>query len=250
MKRKSLLIFTVSLFSCASMNAPTEIVTFINNCSLLECENNTKTIQYEYSSNLTRGKEGVVSTIKEKILWDNSQDDFYKYVIDEYSGESVYYDSEKEIYVTKKISKTSYQSDVDMYYQIDTYYGYKNDSEEIVFEQAPIKYRSDSISDVKFMIFSANQYEGMSTGGLYYVDYFSNNLSYYEYMSIEEDSLVMELVDYPYKNDVESGLIQEKIVINDDGLLTSLYHEANNGEKQLISRLNIDVKYNEEIRRI
>lgn len=251
MKRKIPLLLSFSLlFSCASLNAPEEIVTFINGCSLLECQNNTKTIKYEYSSNMTRGKEGIVSSISSTIIWDNSKDDFYKYVKEDYSLEAISYDEEKEMYVTKKESTTSYHSEDNMYYQIDTFYGYKNNDEDLKITQSPIKYKADSISDIKYGIFSSNQTEWMSTGGLYYADYFYSNLAYYEYMAIEEDNLVMNLVDYPYKNETESGLIQEKIMINDMGLLTSLYHEANNGEKQLISRLNINVIYNEEVTRV
>lgn len=250
MKIKIPLLLSFSLLcSCASFQAPEEIVAFINKCSLLNCQNETKTIKYEYSSNITRGQEGVISSITSKIIWDNSKDDFYKYVVENYTLEAIAYDNEKEMYINKKESTIFYHSEDDMYYQIDTFYGYKNEGENLKIVQAPIKYKADSISEVKYAIFSSNQSEGMSTGGLYYADYFYNNLSYYEYMSIEDSHLVMKLVDYPYKNDSESGLIQEKIMIDDSGLLTSLYHEANNGEKQLISRLNINVEYNVEVKR-
>jgi hypothetical protein len=87
----------------------------------------------------------------------------------------------------------------------------------------------------------------MNQGGLYYADFMDSNLTYYPYMSIVDDLFVLELKDYPYKTESESGLIQEKVRMNSFGLLVDFYQDANNGGTGKSSIVNASASYNQDI---
>lgn len=231
--------------SCASRNAPQEIIFYLNACSLKKAKEETKTIVYTLENTLSEKEKekGKISLLLEQ---DDSKEDFYQYKMEEYTGSYVTYNSDVSFYVTKREKFTFLKEGY--YFVYTTYTGYEKDSNEIkVKTLEPVKYLKENIYDLKNGIYASSFSQYQYQGGVYYADFMSGNLSYYPYMSIKENHFFLELKDYPFKNDTENGIITQTIEMNSLGLLESLSQEAKNLTTYVSSVMNVKVKYNQEI---
>jgi hypothetical protein len=253
MKKKtfSLLLTGLLLASCSRANAPQELVSYIDNCSLAKAKEEVKTIIYNYENIVKDRDDNTLSKLTMVEYWDNSNsEDFYKYQEENYEGEKVYFNEEYNLYEIKRINYTHYIQEENLYYVDTMIYGYENKDltgEMKNYKLSPAKYPVTAMNDVIYKIFASQMTMGMNQGGLYYADFMDSNLTYYPYMSIVDDLFVLELKDYPYKTESESGLIQEKVRMNSFGLLVDFYQDANNGGTGKSSIVNASASYNQDI---
>lgn len=252
-KRKLLLLSACLSVSCASQNAPQEIVSYLNGCSINKAFEQTKTISYSFTSNLYE-EETKLGETSLSVYWDNSKsDDFYEYQKEEYTGSNISYDEEKNLYVTSKEIYSYLDQDDSLYHKVTYYKGYEKEeteSEIKTIRYSDVKYQPSQFNSEKEVIFRSQSTSGISKGGVYYGDFFSNLLSYYPYMSIQDDLFVYTLSDYPYKNSDEEGIINEVARMNSLGLLVELTQTAKNTKTKKTSRLDVKVSYNINIERV
>lgn len=248
MKKKTKLLFlsTSLLMSCASKNVPDDIVNYLNNCSIYKAFEKTKTVDYTFTSSLYDGDEKLGETDL-FIYWDNrNADRFYEHQVEKYQGNKIVYDDENKIYVTSKEINSYFDTDEEIYHKVTTLKGYINQNKQDEIKEirySDVKYQKKQFDSEKEILFRSQETSGISKGGIYYADFFKNLLSYYPYMSIENDKLIYKLENYPYKNDDEEGLINEEIKMNSLGLLTYLEQVAKNTKTNKKSLLNVSVSY-------
>ncbi len=248
MKKRNLLILSSCLlFSCASQNAPQEIVSYINNCSISKAFEATTKIEYDFSSSLYE-KEKLIGQTRLVIHWDNSDKDDFKQTLKEtYTGTNISYDEEKKLYITSKVVSSYFDKKDSLYHKITCYTGYekKEDKDDLkTITYSDVKYQKSQFNSEKEVLFRSQTTSGISKGGVYYADFFSNLLSYYPYMSIENGLFTYTLKDYPYKSDTEEGIINETVHMNELGLLVDLYQDAKNTKTEKTSILDVTVTYN------
>lgn len=249
MKKKNILFLLPLLFSCAAKKAPIEITSFLNSCSLSKAKEETKTIQYSLSST-KKEKDEVTSSTTLLIEYDNSKEDFYEYQKEEYAFDAIVKDDSYQLYVTKK-EKFTYLTKENTYEVKTIYTGYEDriDKKEKVIIPSPIRYNKDSVEELKKTVFSSYSSKGINSGGIYFADFFSSNLSYYPYMSVQNEEFHFRLENYPFKNETEEGFIQEEIVMNSLGLLKEMTQDAVNTTTKKSSHLSVQAEYNQEIKR-
>lgn len=249
MKKKTILLLIPLLFSCSAKNAPKEITSFLNACSLNKAREECKTIRYSLSSTIKESdkEKGSTSLL---IEYDNSKEDFYEYQKEEYTLDNIIKEDSYQLYVTKK-EKFTYLTKENTYEVKTIYTGYKDEEnkKENTVCPSPIRYNKDSVEELKKTLFSSYSSKGINSGGIYFADFFSSNLSYYPYMSIQNDEFFFRLENYPFKNESEEGFINEEIVMNSLGLLKKMTQNATNTTTKKSSHLFVDVEYNQKINR-
>lgn len=249
-KRLSLLLSGLVLASCARVNAPQELVSYINGCSLSKAKEEIKTIIYQYESKVLDSENQELSKVTLSEHWDNSKEEFYKYQEENYFGEKVYFNEDYHLYEVRRVHLTHYVEEDNLYYVDTKIYGYENQDlsgEMKEYLLSPMKYPLTAMNDVIYSIFASAQTMGMNQGGLYYADFMDSNLTYHPYMSIVDDLFVLQLIDYPFKTETESGLIQETVRMNQLGMLVDFYQDANNGKTKQSAIAIASASYNEEI---
>lgn len=246
MKFKKNLLLSILLSSCAANNVPAEINRFLNGCSLKKAKEEVRTIDYRYESHSFDGEKEVGSSSL-RVLYDRKENDFYKYQMEEYTGNSIlnydgYHVIKQEIFTYPLEDR----------YLVDTYqYQYLSDPSSVIkTKYASVSYYKENSNELIYSIFSSKT-EGVSnSGGLYYGDFFSDIRSYYPYMKIEEDILVYTLENYPYKSQTEQGYINEVIRMDSLGMILSLDQNAKNVTTGMSTTLSLKADYNGKIDRI
>jgi hypothetical protein len=238
------------LSSCARSNVPQELVSYINGCSISNAIKDTKTIDYTFSIE-TKQDDSLLSSTDMRILYDNqNSEDFYRYQEENYTGELITYDDTHKIYLTRKERYIYFDSSRELYQDITYYIGYEKEGDENKrIKGEEVLYKPSQIESVRENIFRSQSTSSISKGGVYYADFFSNLLSYYDYMKIEDGIFTYTLENYPYKNNTEEGLIDEVIHMNQKGLLIDLYQKARNTKTKKESIMNVKAVYDSSFER-
>lgn len=250
MKKCFLLSFLLLLTSC-NYNIPQEFIDFIDSCSLTEAKTYVDTVLVDYQSQIVdTNSDEIYGSLN--IVFRCSINDFadYRSELEEvFTGESAIFDSESSLYVTYTLVTTKYDAEEDNYIRDIYKEGYKNsDLEgEISTFTTSYTYSIYQIQEQAESIFYSSSSLGNYSGGLYYADYFRQNLRYVDYFSLEEDKMIMQVDNYPYVSDDEEGYLSEEIIMNDKGLVDYISQSVRNMTEDRDSKLSLVASYNEEV---
>ncbi len=253
MKKTYLLVSLFLLLSSCNNDIRQDISDFLSGCSLEKAKGFTKTISLNYSSILETRKEQE-ELGKSDILFVadlTSTEDYFSYVKETFSGENHLFDQDSQMYVNLTVAETEFDESNDVYTTTVYKEGYKdlNNPEEIsIYQEVTETPKSLIQSRIDKIFYSSNQIDGVS-GGLYYADFFISIAKFDMYIDIKEDKLFYHLDDYPFKNDKEEGLVNEKIIMNEVGMLESLELTNDNFTTSERNKTLINVVYNVDIDR-
>lgn len=251
MKKFYLLSSLFILLSSCSNDIRPDISEFLSTCSLEKAKEFTKTISLTYSSLLEKrtNQEELGETTISFVADLTNSDEYYSQVIETFSGQHHLFDQDSQMYVTYTTAETKSNESSDVF--ITTVYkeGYKdlNKPDEKSIYQNEIETPKSLIqSRIDKIFYSSNQIDGVS-GGLYYADFFISIAKFDMYIDIQDDKLFYHLDNYPFKNDQEEGIVNEKIVMNSIGMLESLELINDNFTSSERNITLIDVSYNTKL---
>lgn len=243
----SLLILPV-ICSCKKVHIPDDIAQFLYTIDINKTMEKTLDINVTNDNSIYDKNDKLIGSDHYDIVVNRRQKEQYHYSKTEtFSGASISFDTETSLYVTKTVTTMTYNLNENIYTAIVVNKGYSDEKkpEDLVEKtKATYRYTINNFKDVDATIFYTSDTGGIKTGGLYYADFFKNNLSQLEYFKIEDNVFIYTIEDKKYTQGSESAIVNEVIKMNSDGLLQSVTMKATNTSTRIYSVASTIATYN------
>ncbi|MFA6829116.1 MAG: hypothetical protein WCR67_00175 [Bacilli bacterium] len=228
MKKKPQILFSIiALLAGCSSSVPEDIRSFVSSMNLDNCLTEIKTISAEYTSSLYNysDESTVYGTLSLEIKVDRTDtDDYYSKVKDIFTGELSVFDEESNLYLADATAYCYFsEEDSSFVYEV-TKHGYDSESLEgplCVYNNKTVLSAIELLDHSTKAFYRTESYSVVSDG-LYYGDFLSTRLKYYQFMSLKDDTLVYSIYHQLFKTDTEEGYTDEEITIDKSGMLLSL----------------------------
>ena len=227
----SLLILPV-ICSCKKVQIPDDIAQFLYTIDINKTMEKTLDINVTNDNSIYDKDNKLIGSDHYDIVVNRRQKEQYRYSKTEtFSGTSISFDTETSLYVTRTVTTMTYNLNENIYTAIVVNKGYSDENKpEVLVEKtkATYRYTVNNFKDVDAGIFYTTDTGGIKTGGLYYADFFKNNLAQLEYFKIEDNVFIYTIEDKKYTQGSESAIVNEVIKMDSDGLLQSVTMKATN----------------------
>lgn len=244
-------IFSINTLTCCKhVKVPSDIGTFILDCSIDKCMSDTK---YVFMENTNTVYEDNVEVGKK----------YYQIVSNRGEWESYSYKKEEK-YFGNQIKTTKLEDSSTMYLissiieivpstykNVYSYHSEKHgkedesltkDKEEVIDED----YIQADINAIDQQMFFTQNDSNTKQGGLYYGDFFKTIIDQFQYMKVEDDILTYTLVDQNYTVNKESAIVSQTLKIDKLGRLLSIEGTAKNTSTNISSTSNVTCSYIKE----
>ena len=199
-KRNAILLSLVLLCSCEVVEIPDDISQFLYSCHLEETIEKTKTIRASNRNEIFDENGALMGADSYVLEIDRTKKESYSSLkIESYEGSRIAYDTEQLLYVTKNIIEIHYLTDASQYLITTSVKGYAKEGEEEKEKQvSSVKYTESQFKEIDLEIFYTSDIEGVHTGGLYYADFFLQNIGDFEHYKVENDLFIFTLISHNF----------------------------------------------------
>ncbi len=243
-------------------------VLFLASCNKIELSEDMTRLIYSPTLQAAKEKVKTVSAVNSNTIYDENSNELgketytlsidrtnfkseYSYTrVDTYSGTLISLDStyNSGLYLSEKNTSVSYNERESVYEVTVLLKGYKSkeDTSSIESKTAGIfRYTQSKFEEeMDNKIFYSSNVSSRYTGGYYMADFFKTILSEYQSFTVKDNTLVYEIKDKTYKVNKEEAIVNETLVMNDFGMLSSMNQSAYNTTTKKKSVSSTRVVYN------
>lgn len=247
-KRLQTLCLAVAVLSSCTNQVPEDILAYLKNCSVETAMKSVNSLGMTSLTVDTNNKDDSEIGRRYSLLSAdniNEEKGFTMSTTETYSGNRILLDEESSLYLTDVETSCVYNEEKTNYTYTITKKGYE--SEDLSGEKKEVStettYTIYTISSLINTLFYESNENSVTTGGLYYADFFKTRTKYYQYMSIENETFIFHMEKQGYVTDEETGYYDSHIEMNKLGLLDKSNSFSYNSTADIISETDVNALY-------